>query len=440
MVEMAKERIIQISNDLKKDYMPPGIDKINKRKYKNFEEEYIEKIYNGLLTGNYNFTKYKQLLRIKDKDSKPRLISIPSLRDRLMLKTIHKEFLVDLENRKHVYDLVEEINNLICSGTCNSYIKVDIEKFFNTIDQNLLLDVLRRERLSENVINIIELAIKTNTVDIKKNKSSDKKYTNNCGVPQGIIISNSLAEIYLKYFDDIMTSDKRFYFFRFVDDIIILFDNNIVTIEEISMKLENELENLKLNINKNKTKKGSINDEIEFLGYKFSNKKITVSKDIVEKKEKKIERIIFDYKNAKNAKIRKTKFLQWKLDLEVTGFISNGKHYGWLNTYSSITDLSVLFHLDCCMKKIIKRAGFENSVVPKSFVKYYHIIKNRHLKKITNFDLDYDTIEKKQNFIKDVFAIDTTNLEEDVINDLFSDVVKKTIYDFEKDLDFKYGI
>ena len=103
---MAKERIIQISNDLKKDYMPPGIDKINKRKYKNFEEEYIEKIYNGLLTGSYNFTKYKQLLRIKDKDSKPRLISIPSLRDRLMLKTIHKEFLVDLENRKHVYDLV----------------------------------------------------------------------------------------------------------------------------------------------------------------------------------------------------------------------------------------------------------------------------------------------------------------------------------------------
>lgn len=55
-------------------------------------------------------------------------------------------------------------------------------------------------------------------------------------------------------------------------------------------------------------------------------------------------------------------YLQWKLNLKITGFIIERHKYGWLFFYSQITDLSLLFHLDDVVQKLIKRYKLEGEI------------------------------------------------------------------------------
>ena len=99
----------EISKEMMETHMPSGIDKIGKRKYKDFEVKYINQIKKGLDNGKYKFSKYKQVLKIKNEKVEPRMISIPTLRDRLMLKYIQINYLKDIESRKPLYKIVDEL-------------------------------------------------------------------------------------------------------------------------------------------------------------------------------------------------------------------------------------------------------------------------------------------------------------------------------------------
>ena len=432
----------EISKEMMETHMPSGIDKIGKRKYKDFEVKYINQIKKGLDNGKYKFSKYKQVLKIKNEKVEPRMISIPTLRDRLMLKYIHINYLKDIESRKPLYMIVDELYTNINSNKYDSYLKLDIKQFYDSINIRILNEILRNKGLDDNIRKIIICSLKTNTVDILKNSKTDsrekEKNRINKGVPQGIIISNALAEIYLENFDIEMKS-KNIFFCRFVDDIVILFDSNKYNAADIKLEVMNYLSVLKLKINKEKLKEGKISDGINFLGYRFINNLITLEDRIIQKKEKKLERVIFDYKNSKNDKIRNNmNFLKWKLKVEIFGFISGGKRYGWLNTYSSINDETIMHKLDCTVRKIIKRSGIIiNFDLPK-FSKSYNIIKNNITNKMNNFDKKYETLEKKKDFISSTLCIDINRLNSENTEEIFRDMIRKTIYELEKDLDFKY--
>lgn len=97
------------------------------------------------------------------------------------------------------------------------------------------------------------------------------------GVPQGLDISNILAEIFISDFDKKMRIGPNIYYQRYVDDILILCDKaNVYSIAEMVYK---ELEKLKLkphpigNVD-SKSVKGDLNASFDYLGYSVEPKPI----------------------------------------------------------------------------------------------------------------------------------------------------------------------
>lgn len=105
-----------------------------------------------------------------------------------------------------------------------------------------------------------------------------------------------------------------------------------------------------------------------------------------------------------------------------------------------MTDLSILYHLDNVVNKLLVRAGYNTKIKPESFVKSYYNIKARNTSKIENFDIKYSDTNAKAKFLNDTLSVKTDNLPADVIGNIFNDAVHKLIFEFERDLDFKYGI
>jgi hypothetical protein len=135
----------------------------------------------------------------------------------------------------------------------------DIEKFFDSVDHDLLLGFVA-ERISDPVVlKLIKEFLKTGVFE---NMSMHEEY---CGITQGSVISPLLANIYLHQFDLNITS-KGYHLIRYADDFVILEDSRIKINEALNDSAA-ALKALKLNLNENKTKLFSAKDGFVFLGY-----------------------------------------------------------------------------------------------------------------------------------------------------------------------------
>ena len=128
-------------------------------------------------------------------------------------------------------------------------------------------------------------------------------------------------------------------------------------------------------------------------------------------------------------------YLQWKLNLKITGFILESHKYGWLFFYSQITDLSLLFHLDDVVQKLIKRYKLEGKIIIKRFVRTYAEIHMalHETKYIPN--LDDLKLEDKKAILSDIYQMDLTDKDERFVEIQFHKIMKREIRDIEKDIE-----
>ena len=155
--------------------------------------------------------------------------------------TKHREYMSDVRQR-----LDEGM------GLCSS----DIKSFYPHINQNKLIDKLRDNLLkSESKLeNFCETLLK------RACHGSDKS---NSGLPQGGVTSGFFANVYLQSFDqnllDQFADEKHTNYHRYVDDISLLYNQNI-TVEEVKENLRVELDKLDIEINPQKTRHGTKDD------------------------------------------------------------------------------------------------------------------------------------------------------------------------------------
>ncbi|WP_411335053.1 RNA-directed DNA polymerase [Metabacillus indicus] len=271
--------------------------------------------------------------------------------------------------------------------------------------------------------------MQTPTISSNTKKPYDQNFL---GVPQGLSVSNILANIYMNQLDYEYSQQKKCGYFRYVDDILIIC--NVKDKEEIEKKLIFEIQELQLNINTEKNIYGYLTDEFSFLGYRFNNKKIGVRKENIYKLEKSLIEVFTKYKYSDFT--RSSEFV-WSLNLKITGGIIDGKKYGWVFFYSQIDDIEVLYKLDRFIEKQFKRFNI-NHISPKTikkFVKAYHeiIYKRSTSKYIPNFD-EY-TINQKKEFLFNVVNIkNISKLDDEAIEKKFKGYIFKTIKKLDKDI------
>ena len=190
-------------------------------------------------------------------------------------------------------------NNNQIKGYC---LKVDIKHYFQTVDCEILLSIIKKKITCQDTINLIEIIL-------KRTSESREREINIMGMPLGNLTSQFLANVYLNELDQFIKHQlKCKYYIRYVDDFVILHESKeqlAIWKEKISIFLKGKL---KLELHQDKSKIISLSKGIDFVGF----------------------RNFWKYKLLRRRNIRN---MQSKIDLYKKGEISftrvHDSHKGW---------------------------------------------------------------------------------------------------------------
>ncbi len=429
-----------------------GLDRIRPIHFqKNLTAEIVG-ICDRVIDGRYKFTSYKQKLISKGANSLPRVISIPTVRDRITLRALC-DFLRKLYpdiNTEIPQVKITSLKEVLNSNAHNCFIKIDLSSFYTSIPQGLLIKTLKRKIRKPEILNLLTTAIQTPTV--AAGKSSKKP--NLDGVPQGLAISNILAEIYISDFDKKMRAIPSIYYQRYVDDILILCNNNVL--EDIAKLAFVELQKLELkphplDQSDSKSIKGGLNVSFDYLGYTVEpntktaavlQSKIGVRGTTIKKFEAAIAKIFTTYRyqlthaETPDQKLRAERICEWRLNLRITGCIFEKRRLGWIFYFSQVNTSTPLRGIDSTVQSLMRRFSLSGKINVKSLVKAFYETKRRNKsshKYIPNFD-QMTVGEKRLILTRFLVSSDLAFYSDERINILFKMRIGAVVKELEKDL------
>jgi len=407
-----------------------GLDGINIGRFEKNVEQEIDLIIHKVNNFTYKFTNYKIKLINNGPEKKPRMVEIPTIRDKLLLKFIN-DLLLDVYKAeiKHCslhHQIKSTIYNINNSNTFDSFIKLDLKDYYGSVDHDLLLKTISKRIRKKEIIYLIIGAIKNSNNYLKQKKISIREK----GVPQGISISNILANIFLFDLDNDYSNNNQIFYARYVDDVLLFTQNHLL--EKNKQDCITKFTQLKLSVhteNNDKCFDGFLTEKFSFLGYYFNHRIITVRQKSIDSLVSSLLSLFTSYMYSSH--INKTKILEWKLALRITGCIVENKKYGWLFFFSQINDNELLHRLDHILEKQLKRFNLQNKLKLKKFSRTWHEI-NKNLNSTTyiiNYD-KYSFSEKKQ--LLDDLSIHYTSDSE--VEYLFKKTIHINIRELEQDL------
>ncbi len=249
--------------------------------FENNLEEEIQKLHEELSTFTY---KPLPLKRFIVREPKTRTIHASAFRDRVVYHAIvnilepifEKIFIHDSyasRKNKGTHKAVERLDKFIRKISRNGKLvknnynknnitgyalKADIRHYFQTVDHEVLLYIIKRKIKDENVIWLIKQILNNFDAEIKGK-----------GMPLGNLTSQFFANVYLNKLDYFVKHKlKAKYYIRYVDDFVILHSNKEI-LEEYKEKINIYLKALKLELHPDKSKIIPLKNGITFLGYRI---------------------------------------------------------------------------------------------------------------------------------------------------------------------------
>ncbi|HEV2598621.1 reverse transcriptase domain-containing protein [Sphingopyxis sp.] len=188
--------------------LTPGVDPNNT--LSGFSLQRVERIIAGIMDGSYRFAPVRRLY-IPKPDGRQRPLGIPTADDKLVQAAVK----IILE---HVYEPIfsDRSHGFRKGRSCHSaleqirygwsgvkwLVEVDVSGFFDNVDHDILLNLLRKRIDDERLIGLIGRMLKAGYME-------DWRFHRTfSGTPQGGVISPILANIYLHALDEHMEAMK----------------------------------------------------------------------------------------------------------------------------------------------------------------------------------------------------------------------------------------
>ncbi len=430
-----------------------GIDRINGYQFSQQAKKHLKIIKNKCINKTYQFSPYSEILKAKGRNKSPRIIAVPTVRDRIVLyalKEILSDVFSDCVRRKlantYIHDIQKVTQNIEPKEL--GVFGTDIINFYGSINRELLIQKISTRIKSQKILTLIERAISTPIVPKNYRKQNIDQYKTSEGVPQGLSISNILADIYVSedidgYIQDNYSCD----YFRYVDDILIFCNKNCLN--QIENIIQERLSLLELENHKAKTFCNTGEHPFEYLGYRFELPKITVRQSSIDKFIASIAAKFSDYAHNKQKKLKQKTYLTEErlkeiflieLNEKITGAISKNKRYGWIFYFHAITDLSVLYKIDNIICNFFKRLPDFKQTAPTELKKlsraYYEVKDIRKINSgyIHNYNQYKDELQKQSFLVQRGFIEPSKNYSNaDEIDRLYQQARNIYLSQLEKD-------
>ena len=220
----------------------------------------------NLTIGNYNYFKIY--------DPKERLICAASFRERVL----HQAIMNICDEYFEKYQIYDSYATRKGKGTHSAieraktncrknkwYLKLDIHKYFDSIDHAILKKLLRRRFKDGYLLQLFDLIIDSFSTEEGK------------GLPIGNLTSQYFANFYLAYLDHYLKEELCIrYYVRYMDDMVI-WDNDIKALKEYFKIIKNFL-NDRLDLELNKPALNYTSLGLPFLGYRIFDNKMKLNK------------------------------------------------------------------------------------------------------------------------------------------------------------------
>ena len=162
--------------------------------------------------------------------------------------------------------------------------KVDIHDYFNSVDADTVIDMLRKEiRDDDRLVDFLAGVLKEPLANHKGQTIEVKK-----GIMAGVPFSGFLANLYLSKLDKLF-HERKILYARYSDDIIV-FAKTEEEIKEHEAKIKETLQGAKLEVNERKEFRTSPGERWEFLGFQICGETVDIAPASVEKIKAKIRR------------------------------------------------------------------------------------------------------------------------------------------------------
>jgi len=247
-----------------------GVDKMEIDELLEHLKTHREELLTSLLKGSYKPYPVKRV-EIPKENGKTRKLGIPTLTDRVIqqailqvLSPIYEEQFSDtsygFRPNRGCHDALRKCQEYANEGYWY-VIDMDLEKFFDTVNKSMLIEILSRTIKDNRVISLIQKFLNAGIMDKGMFIKSEE------GVPQGGPISPLLANVMLNELDQKL-EEWGYRFVRYADDLMI-FTKSKRAAERQYKRVSKFIEGkLKLKINKEKTRISKLN-EVKYLGYAF---------------------------------------------------------------------------------------------------------------------------------------------------------------------------
>lgn len=257
-----------------------GVDRVTKAQYGKELEANLEDLHARIHRGSYH-TSPARIVHIPKADGRLRPIAISTIEDKIVqgavamvLEAIYETVFLDsslgFRPKRGCHKAIKRVFHLLKDGERKVVIDADIEKFFNSMNHDKLLELMGKRIEDKRFLRLIWKLLRAQTRDGEVNA------VNEVGSPQGSVVSPILANIYLHYVLDewfeTRWANHHQQMVRYADDAIFCFKHR-ASAEEFLSALKERLLQGHLRLNDAKTKIVNFAKEqhgvFHFLGFTF---------------------------------------------------------------------------------------------------------------------------------------------------------------------------
>ena len=319
---LSEENLQKAIRKVKKNKGAPGVDEMTVQEVEEWFNQYKEELISKILNKQYKPMPVKRVY-IPKPNGKQRPLGIPTVVDRViqqaMLQVLNEiyepvfsEHSYGFRPNRSAHMAMEEVLGYLNDGY-EWIVDLDIEKFFDTVNHDKLISILRERVNDSRTLHLIRAYLQAGVLDKGLVRSST------IGTPQGGPISVILSNIYLDKFDKELES-RNLRFARYADDCIIFVKSEMSAnrvMKSVTSWLERKLF-LKVSATKTKVVRPT---KGQFLGFTFYKAKTVWKCTPTKDRKKRLYSNIQKYLEKKHAVSRPLSVTFKKLNQMIRGWI-----------------------------------------------------------------------------------------------------------------------
>lgn len=268
---LERDNLNRAYKQVKRNHGAPGIDGMTVDAALSWIKEHRDELVQSIREGRYKPSPVRRK-EIPKPDGGVRKLGIPTVIDRIIQQAITQKLQPIFEPlfsevsygyrpKRSAQQAIQKVKEYAEQGYGYA-VEIDLSKYFDTLNHELLLNLLRKYITDSRVTELIKKYLKSGVMESGVFSRTDE------GSPQGGPLSPLLANIYLNEFDQEM-SRRSVKVIRYADDIVVLAKSKRAAerlLESCRRYLEGKLK-LKMNLQKSKVVSALARKYFKFLGF-----------------------------------------------------------------------------------------------------------------------------------------------------------------------------